>query len=81
MSMATHLANRPAFWPPIPDTIEKLGISDILVQDLVLRRVMIERTSTLASLSKSLKLSMPGCVESKRSPSRIRNSPIFTLRT
>ena len=59
MSMATHLANRPAFWPPIPDTIEKLGISDILVQDLVLRRVMIERTSTLASLSKSLKLSMP----------------------
>jgi hypothetical protein len=34
-----------------------LGISDILVQDLVLRRVFIERTSTLGSLSKTLKLS------------------------
>ncbi len=59
MSTAMYSANRPAFRPPIPDTLEKLGIPDILVQDLVLRRVMIERTSTLASLSKSLKLSLP----------------------
>jgi len=53
-----YSANRPSFRPPIPDNLAKLGVPDILVQDLVLRRVMIERTSTLASLSKALKLSL-----------------------
>lgn len=37
-------------------------MSDVLVQDLILRRVFLERTSTLASLSKTLKLS-PAVVE------------------
>ena len=59
MTMATNAGIRPAFCPPVPDTLEKLGIPDILVQDLVLRRVMIERTSTLSSLNKALKLSLP----------------------
>ena len=62
MSLASHTADRPVFSPHPPDTLEKLGISDILVQDLVLRRVFIERTTTLASLSKTLKLS-PSVVE------------------
>jgi hypothetical protein len=62
MSAGSYTAERPSFSPHIPDSLEKLGISDILVQDLVLRRVFIERTSTLSSLSKTLKLS-PSVVE------------------
>jgi hypothetical protein len=57
MSLASQTADRPVFSPNPPDTLERLGISDILVQDLVLRRVFIERTTTLAALSKTLKLS------------------------
>ncbi len=58
--MATQSGGRPLSFSPHPaDTLEKLGVSDILVQDLVLRRVFIERTSTLASLSKTLKLVLP----------------------
>ncbi|HWT80453.1 MAG TPA: AAA family ATPase, partial [Candidatus Methylomirabilis sp.] len=56
MSAVTKAADRPAFSPAIPDTLEKLGVPDILVQDLVLRRVFIERTTTLGALSKTLKL-------------------------
>ena len=59
MSISTATAQRPAFRPSVPDGLEKLGIPDVLVQDIVLRRVMIERTSTLQSLSKALKLSPP----------------------
>ncbi|MFI5386690.1 MAG: AAA family ATPase [Fimbriimonadales bacterium] len=59
MSTVTPAAKRPSFSPPVPDNLEKLGIGDILVQDLLLRRVMIERTSSLTSLSKALKLSLP----------------------
>ena len=62
MSAGSYSAERPSFSPHIPDSLEKLGISDILVQDLVLRRVFIERTSTLSTLSKTLKLS-PQVVE------------------
>jgi len=58
--MATQSGERPLSFSPHPaDTLEKLGVSDILVQDLMLRRVFIERTSTLASLSKTLKLVLP----------------------
>ena len=56
MSATTKSAERPAFSPAIPDALEKLGVPDILVQDLVLRRVFIERTTTLASLSRTLKI-------------------------
>ncbi|MEN6534747.1 MAG: AAA family ATPase [Bryobacteraceae bacterium] len=59
MRTATSTAQRPAFTPSVPDSLEKLGIPDVLVQDIVLRRVMIERTSTLQSLSKALHLAPP----------------------
>jgi hypothetical protein len=58
MTVATKAGDRPAFSPAIPDSLEKLGIPEILVQDLLLRRVFIERTSTLTSLGKTLKLSL-----------------------
>jgi hypothetical protein len=56
MSATTKAADRPVFSPPVPDSLEKLGIPDTLVQDLVLRRVFIERTATLGSLARTLKI-------------------------
>ncbi len=50
---------RTAFIPAIPQTFAELGISENLVLDLVLRRMMIEGFSNLARLSKSLCLSIP----------------------
>jgi len=47
------------FRPSVPTTYEELGIPESLVLDLVLRRLLIEGFSTLASLSRALKLSMP----------------------
>jgi hypothetical protein len=48
-----------AFAPRIPQTVEELGISQSLVLDLVVRRLMLEGFSTLGSLSKALRLSIP----------------------
>ncbi|MCS6952073.1 MAG: AAA family ATPase [Bryobacterales bacterium] len=62
MSVVSTVIPFPRFQPPIPDSLEKLGVPEILVQDLVLRRVFIERTSTLASLARALKLA-PSVVE------------------
>src|SRR5574341_994717 len=59
MTMVTQTERGPAFSPPVPDSLEKLRIADVLVQDLILRRVFIERTSTLQSLNRALKLSLP----------------------
>ncbi|MCL6506299.1 MAG: AAA family ATPase [Bryobacteraceae bacterium] len=53
------LASGHRFAPRAPESLEQLGVPEILVQDLILRRVFIERTSTLASLSRALKLSLP----------------------
>jgi hypothetical protein len=50
---------RTVFSPPIPQTFAELGISENLVLDLVLRRMLIEGFSNLASLSRSLRLSVP----------------------
>ncbi len=47
------------FSPPIPQTFEDLGISQSLVLDLVLRRLLLEGFSNLQSLSNTLKLSVP----------------------
>jgi hypothetical protein len=47
------------FAPKIPHTIEELGISQSLVVDLVLRRLLLEGFSNLQTLSKKLRLSMP----------------------
>lgn len=48
-----------SFAPRIPETLEQLGISENLVLDLVVRRLMLEGTSTLSSLSKKLRISIP----------------------
>jgi len=47
------------FSPAIPQTFEDLGISQSLVLDLVLRRLLLEGFSNLQSLSATLKLSVP----------------------
>src|SRR6202165_5520314 len=58
--MAATLAPiRTGFAPSIPQTFEDLGISQSLVLDLVLRRMLLEGFSNLGSLSERLKLSVP----------------------
>jgi hypothetical protein len=47
------------FSPPVPRDLESLGISSVLVTDLVLRRLSLEGTSTLQGLSEILKLPVP----------------------
>lgn len=56
--MASFAALRPSFSPAVPKTIEELGISQGLVLDLMLRRLLLEGYATLESLSNKLKLSM-----------------------
>jgi hypothetical protein len=48
---------RPAFYPSIPARLDDLRISQSLVTDLVLRRLAMEGTSSLRTLSQALKLS------------------------
>src|SRR5579859_7932915 len=50
---------RSAFNPAIPQNFAELGISESLVLDLILRRMLIEGHSSLAGLSRSLRLSVP----------------------
>jgi hypothetical protein len=57
--MSTFAALRTSFNPPIPQNFEELGISESLVLDLVLRRMLIEGFSSLAGLSRSLRISVP----------------------
>jgi hypothetical protein len=57
--MATFAPARPAFAPAPPQNIEDLGISQALVLDLMLRRLLLEGYSSLATLSEKLKLSIP----------------------
>jgi hypothetical protein len=47
------------FAPSTPQTIDELGISQALVLDLMLRRLLLEGHCTLQSLSKKLRLSIP----------------------
>ena len=54
--MAAFAPASPAFAPVPPQTMEDLGISQTLVLDLMLRRVLLEGYCTLASLSEKLKL-------------------------
>ncbi len=56
---ATLAPAHSGFSPPIPQTFEDLGISQSLVLDLVLRRLLLEGFSNLQSLSNTLKLSVP----------------------
>src|SRR5277367_2683380 len=55
--MATLAPVRSAFNPPIPQNFNELGISESLVLDLVLRRMLIEGYSSIAGLGRSLRLS------------------------
>src|ERR1700677_2404441 len=55
---ATLAPAHSGFSPGIPQTFEDLGISQSLVLDLVLRRLMLEGFSNLQSLSNTLKLSV-----------------------
>jgi hypothetical protein len=57
--MTTFAPVRARFNPAIPQTFNELGISESLVLDLVLRRMLIEGHCTLAGLSRSLRLSIP----------------------
>jgi hypothetical protein len=56
---ATLAPAHTAFSPAIPQTFEDLGISQSLVLDLVVRRLLLEGFSNLQSLSNTLKLSVP----------------------
>lgn len=56
--MATLAPARPSFAPSTPQTLEELGISQGLVLDLMLRRLLLEGYSTLQGLSERLKLSI-----------------------
>ncbi len=56
--MLSTFPNTHTFVPEIPKTYEQLGISNSLVLDLVVRRMLIEGQSTLGRLSNQLKLSM-----------------------
>ena len=57
--MTTYAPVQTAFAPSIPQTFAQLGISENLILDLVLRRMLIEGYCTLASLSRSLRISVP----------------------
>jgi hypothetical protein len=57
--MATFAPVRSSFRPAVPETFAELGISDSLVLDLILRRMMIEGYASLTGLSRSLHVSVP----------------------
>src|SRR5260370_13196274 len=55
----TVSAVRRGFAPGVPQTFEELGISQGLVLDLMVRRLLLEGSSNLQSLSEKLKVSVP----------------------
>jgi hypothetical protein len=57
--MVTMAPVRSVFNPSIPQNFSELGISESLVLDLMLRRMVIEGYSTLTGLSRSLRVSIP----------------------
>ena len=57
--MATGTSTRPSFLPKVPINLEKLGIPPSMVTDLMLRRLLIDGTSSLQSMSKALRLAVP----------------------
>lgn len=57
--MSTIAGFKTSFRPSVPQTYEQLGISESLILDLVLRRLMLEGFSTLRSLSQALRISIP----------------------
>jgi hypothetical protein len=57
--MATFAPVRSAFNPSVPQNFRELDVPESLVLDLVLRRMLIEGFSTLGSLSRALRLTVP----------------------
>jgi hypothetical protein len=57
--MVTYAPAPSTFNPATPQNFAELGISESLVLDLVLRRLMLEGYSNLAGLSRSLRISVP----------------------
>ncbi|HEY1760768.1 MAG TPA: AAA family ATPase [Bryobacteraceae bacterium] len=57
--MATFAPARSTFSPALPQNFQDLGVPQSLVLDLVIRRLLIEGYSTLASLSRALRLAVP----------------------
>ncbi len=57
--MATFAPVRSTFSPAVPQNFKELGVPESLVMDLVVRRLLIEGFSSLASLSRSLRLPVP----------------------
>jgi predicted ATPase with chaperone activity len=57
--MSTIAGIKTSFRPSVPQTYEELGISESLVLDLVLRRLLMEGFSSLRSLSSALRVSIP----------------------
>ena len=56
---ATMAPTRSGFSPSVPQTFDELGISQSLVMDLLLRRLLLEGFSNLQTLSSKLKLAVP----------------------
>jgi hypothetical protein len=57
--MGSYAAVKSCFAPAIPQTIEELGVSQTIVLDLMLRRLLLEGYTTLEILSEKLRLSIP----------------------
>jgi predicted ATPase with chaperone activity len=57
--MATFAPVRNAFNPPVPQSLQELGVPEQVALDLVLRRLLIEGYSSLAGLSRSLRMAVP----------------------
>ncbi len=55
----TLAPTRPTFAPPIPQSVEELGIPHSLLVDLVMRRSLLEGGSTLQTLSTALRVPVP----------------------
>lgn len=57
--MATFANVCCSFLPKVPQTFADLGISESLVLDLMLRRMVIEGFSSMTGLSRSIRVSLP----------------------
>lgn len=55
--MMSFVHTRPAYCPPVPETMEAMGIPSGLVQDLVVRRAYATGMTSLQELSDELKIS------------------------
>jgi len=57
--MATFAPVRSSFLPAVPQNFADLAVPESLVLDLVLRRMVIEGFSSLAGLSRAIRISLP----------------------